>query len=168
MIGKNNSLAYLNVPVLVKKIHPNAKLPTQSEGDVGFDIFCVENITLKAGKVTHVPIGLVLAETPQPLILENKVVSVPFLKVEGRSGLASDGIFPVGGVIDPKYRGEIGCLLYNSTDKDFEFIVGDKVAQFVIVYTLSCSGSSTSVKFLETEKVSESDRGAKGFGSSGR
>jgi dUTP pyrophosphatase len=168
MIGRTERLSYQNIPILVKQIHPNAKLPTQAIGDVGFDLTCPMPTLLEAGKVTHVPIGLQLAEAIEPLFVDGKISAVPFLKVEGRSGLARRGIFPVGGIIDPNYRGEIGCLLFNSSGEDFWFDVGDRVAQLVIYYTLSNASPQTLIRFFSTDAVSETDRGDKGFGSSGK
>lgn len=168
MIGRTEKLSYQNIPILVKLIHPKAKLPTQSVGDVGFDISCVEDVTLPSGRVTHIPVGLQVAEAIEPLFVDNKIVAVPFIKVEGRSGLASKGIFPVGGIIDPNYRGEIGCLLFNSTDKDYTFLQGERVAQFVVYYTLSNANAHAKVSFFSTDVVSDTARGGKGFGSSGQ
>lgn len=162
------TVPYRSIPILVRKIHPNARMPQQSDGDVGFDIFCVEDVVLKARAVTHVGVGLELAEAVEPLLVDDRVVAVPFIKVEGRSGLASKGIFPVGGIIDPRYRGEIGCLLYNSNEFDYVFEKGDRIAQFVVYYTLSSVGAPMQVRFLATDNVAETDRGSKGFGSTGR
>ena len=168
MIGTAGSLTFQAHHVLLKRIHPNAKLPEQAVGDVGFDVSCVEDFVAPAGKVTKVSTGLQPAESIEPLLLENKVLATPFMKIEGRSGLASNGVFPVGGIVDPRYRGEIKVALFNSTDEDMHFKAGDRVAQFVIYYTLANAGTHTKVAFLETDTVTETDRGDKGFGSSGR
>jgi len=168
MIGKTERLSYQNTPIFVKLIHPKAVLPKQAIGDVGFDISCPEDVICKAGKVTHIPCGIQIAEAIEPLFVDNKIVAVPFLKVEGRSGLASQGIFPVGGIIDPNYRGEIGTLLFNSTDKDYEFLAGMRVAQLVIYYTLSNASEHVKVRFFGVGEGSETERGEKGFGSSGK
>lgn len=168
MIGTAGSLTYQSHLIFLKRVHPAAKMPSQAEGDVGFDVSCVEDFVAPAGKVTLVPTGLQPAQSIEPMLLANKVLATPFMKIEGRSGLASNGIFPVGGIVDPRYRGEIKVALFNSTDVDREFKAGDRIAQFVIYYTLATTGTHTQVKFLETDTVSETDRGDKGFGSSGR
>jgi dUTP pyrophosphatase len=91
---------------------------------------------------------------------------VPFFKIEGRSGLASKGIFPVGGIIDPSYRGEICVLLFNSTESSCSFNSGDRVAQLVCYHSLAPLEGSQ-VTFEIVDDVVSTDRGDKGFGSSG-
>lgn len=167
MIGRNILLSYVHVPIMVKRCHPNAKLPTQKPGDVGFDISCVEDVVIPPQSTKLIHVGLQLAETIEPQIVENKIIAMPYLKVEGRSGLALKGIFPVGGVIDPSYRGEIGCILFNSTQSEVRFPVGSRVAQLVCYYVLSNS-EQVKVTFVETDNSTQTDRGSKGFGSSGR
>jgi dUTP pyrophosphatase len=163
-----NKLTFQIVPLLIKLDHPHAKCPVQEEGNVGFDVFSVnETDVLPPGRVTKVPLGLRLAENPEPLIVDRKTVAVPFLKIEGRSGLASKGIFPVGGIVDPNYRGEISVMLFNSTTSDYIFEQGDRVAQFVCYYTLS-NTEETKVRFWLTDSVTETTRGDRGFGSSGK
>lgn len=167
IFSKQNELLCQQNFVFVKKVHPNAKLPTQSVGDVGFDLSCVDHVVVKAGKTHVVNTGIQVAQAIEPLILQEKILGVPFMKIEGRSGLAAKGIFPVGGIIDPSYRGEIKAILFNSSDKDFEFNVGDRIAQLVIYYTLANAGYHTQVTFVETDDVKSTSRGENGFGSSG-
>ena len=168
MIAQAKSLTFQNHLIFLKKIHESAKMPSQVEGDVGFDISCVDDFFAPAGSVAIVHTGLQFAEAIEPLILENKVLCVPFMKIEGRSGLASNGIFPVGGIIDPRYRGEIKVALFNSTKEDRFFQSGDRVAQIVVYYTLSSVNAYSCVRFVESPTVQESTRGSAGFGSSGR
>jgi len=84
--------------------------------------------------------------------------------VQPRSGLAlKHGISIVNtpGLIDSKYRGEIGVILIN-TDKSepFEVKKGDKIAQLVIQKV-------ESVKFNVVDELDETVRGSGGFGSTG-
>jgi dUTP pyrophosphatase len=160
-----------------KQLNPNAKLPTKAyNNDVGLDIYCDSDVCLKPMKVTEVKTGLALAELCAD---ENHVVSYDsygypaseislektfFLKVEGRSGLARNySIFPVGGIIDPGYRGEIGVLLVNMSDTPVVFQQGTKIAQLVpyLIQDISISD----IKLVE--QITETERGSKGFGSSG-
>lgn len=166
MIGKNVPLTYLQNVIFVKRCNPKAVLPTQAEGDVGFDISSIEDIELSPGKTTVVKTGLMLAETIEPLVLENKIVATPFLKIEGRSGLALRGVFPVGGIVDPQYRGEIGVMLFNSTTEPVKFPAGSRIAQFVCYFVMSNIGCAH-VAFLEKNDSSQTQRGAGGFGSTG-
>ena len=84
-------------------------------------------------------------------------------QVRPRSGLAlKSGITVLNtpGTIDAGYRGEIGVILFNTTDTDFAVHKGDRVAQIVIAPV-------TRVEVVETDSVEETDRGAGGFGSTG-
>lgn len=162
--------------VKVKKLVPGAVIPVPSEGNVGFDVSATEAVVLRSGQVTKVPTGIAfadnlghaVADAMSPVLANNSKVAgvVPFFKVEGRSGLASRGIFPVGGIIDPSYRGEVIVLLFNSTADDYSVKVGDRVAQLVCYHTLAPLGGSQ-IEFQEVTDLVESDRGDKGFGSTG-
>lgn len=126
---------------------PGAKLPSVAHpDDVGHDIFSASSVTLKRGRVTAVPTGVRMCRCEER----------HFVKVEGRSGLARSGIFPVGGVIDPAYRGEIVVLLMNASGRDHEVTAGDKIAQLV-VYAV---GRSQAAEL-------EDERADRGFGSTG-
>ena len=149
--------------VKVKKTHPDAVIPTQNQGDVGWDLYSVEGGEIKSGDIGKISTGLVLADTPCSEDIYKRIL----LKIEGRSGLASKGVFPVGGIIDPFYRGEISVLLYNSNSEKFEFEPGDRVAQ-IVIYPVYASANGSGTKFLETKNVNSTSRGEKGFGSSGK
>jgi len=129
-----------------------------TRGDIGFDICANESLEIFYGQTKKVSTGLQLADMPTTI----NGVSV-FMKVEGRSGLASKGIFPIGGIIDPSYRGEIGIVLHNSAEEPFKINVGDRIAQ-IIVYNI-CAANE--VSFEETTEVTSTDRGSAGFGSTG-
>lgn len=167
MIGGNVLLKYSNILIPVKKCHESAVLPIQAAGDVGFDLSCVEDVTLLPGKTTKVSTGLMFAESIEPLIIDNKISAVPFMKIEGRSGMAANGIFPVGGILDPRYRGEIIVVLYNSTDSIVSYKCGSRIAQMVCYYTLATVSAHLNVKLIEVSETSESSRGSNGFGSTG-
>lgn len=82
-------------------------------------------------------------------------------RIAPRSGLALNNFIDVGaGVIDKDYKGNICVLLFNHSTSDFEVKRGDRIAQLiceVIVYP----------ELVEIRDVGESERGSKGFGSSG-
>jgi dUTP pyrophosphatase len=149
-----------------KKVHLNAKLPTQGKpGDAAFDLSCVNAFSLSPGETIPVPTGLFLADMPSQM--EGSDV---YLQIEGRSKLAKLGVQPLGGVIDSTYRGEIIVLLtYNETSYNpltnkgltLFFKPGDRIAQFVIRKIV------TNVSFEETDEVTETVRGDAGFGSTG-
>ena len=154
----------MSIHIKVKKTHPDAVIPKQKVGDVGWDLTSVEGGTIQPGKVAVVPTGLMLAENP----FANDIHRQVLLKVEGRSGLASKHcVFPVGGIIDPSYRGEMGVMLYNGGDTPYEFKKGDRVAQ-IVLYEVHAKTTTSKTSFIEVDTVRSSDRGNKGFGSSGR
>lgn len=149
------------INIKFKCMNENAKIPhAVRDGDIGFDVYCSENVTIPAGKVKKMATGIQLADMPTMDNDRNRI----FMKIEGRSGLASKGVFPVGGIIDPNYRGEIGVTLVNMGSEDAVFSVGDRIAQLV-VYKVSTAGE---VVMSESDKVTETNRGSAGFGSSGR
>ena len=80
--------------------------------------------------------------------------------------MASRGVFPVGGIIDTSYRGEILVCLYNGTDKPYEIEAGDRIAQMVF-YPVLALKEYHEVLWVEVKEQSDSARGSKGFGSTG-
>ena len=86
------------------------------------------------------------------------------LKFEGRSGMALKGVWPVGGIIDPGYRGEMNVILYNSTSKVYHINAGDRPAQLVW-YVVNAPGDNDFTPFEWVEDIEESERGNDGFGS---
>lgn len=68
------------------------------------------------------------------------------------------------GLIDEGYTGAITVKLYNSSDKDYEFKRGDKICQLVILPFEHVFLDYVS----DLKEFGYSDRGSKGFGSSGR
>ena len=64
------------------------------------------------------------------------------------------------GSIDSNYRGEIGVILYNVSDKDFYITPGDKIAQMVLQKV-------PKVEWIEVEELSKTNRGDGGYGHTG-
>lgn len=156
------------IRIKFKKMSDTATLPSAiRDGDIGFDIFCDEAFSIRSGMTVKVKTNVQLADMPTMDCDRNRI----FMKIEGRSGLSAKGIFPTGGIIDPTYRGEIGvvlnCLNFTSTDNTpgtyHRFSKGDRIAQLVI-YKVATMGE---VVIEESDKVTESNRGQNGFGSSG-
>jgi dUTP pyrophosphatase len=152
------------IRIKFKKMSDTATLPSAiRDGDIGFDIFCDEAFWISPGKTIKIKTNIQLADMPTMDCDRNRI----FMKIEGRSGLSAKGIFPTGGIIDPTYRGEIGvvlnCLNFTSTDTHHVFSKGDRIAQLVI-YKVATMGE---VVIEESDKVTESNRGQNGFGSSG-
>ncbi|MBI3652781.1 MAG: dUTP diphosphatase [Acidobacteria bacterium] len=126
----------------------------QRTGDAGFDLHSRIDVELAPGERAVIPTGLALA-IPQGyagLVLP-------------RSGLAArHGIALVNapGLIDSGYRGEVAVILIN-TDKRESFVIkrGDRIAQMMIQKV-------EEVKLLAVAQLDETERGADGFGSTGK
>ena len=116
------------------------------------DVKSVVDVTVKARDRALVKTGLVMILPP-----------MYEAQVRPRSGLAlKSGITVLNtpGTIDSGYRGEVGVILFNTTDVDFEVKKGDKIAQIVIAPV-------TQPVIEETDIIDETDRGEGGFGSTG-
>jgi len=135
-----------------EKTHVDAILPVKNhDNDTGMDVTSIEDITIPARGSAIVDVGLKFAY----------IESGFWVKVEGRSGLGfKHGIMPHSGIIDEGYRGDAGIKLYNLTDVDYSVKAGERIAQFVIYANYPVEVSEGSVV--------DSDRGEKGFGSSGK
>lgn len=100
------------------------------------------------------------------LIKTGMFVAIPEgyeIEVRPRSGLAfKKGITVLNtpGTIDSDYRNEIGVILFNTTDEDFEIKAGDRIAQIVL-------NKVEQIEWVEVDELSETDRGLGGFGSTG-
>lgn len=144
-----------------KKLTDTARLPFASrKGDIGFDVCSDQSFVLEPRTTMKISTGIKLADMPTEDKDRNKI----FIKVEGRSGLSAKGIFPVGGIVDPTYRGEVFIVLTNNGMEPGVFGVGDKIAQLV-VYKVATAGE---VEMETSEVVTQTNRNDAGFGSSGR
>ncbi|MBA2537760.1 MAG: dUTP diphosphatase [Actinobacteria bacterium] len=135
------------------RLHDDARLPDRAYGDdAGLDLATCERVELGPGERAVVSTGLAVA-IPRG--------HAGF--VQPRSGLAAThGIAVVNspGLIDAGYRGEVRVVLLN-TDRNRTFTaeVGDRIAQLVIL-------AVPEVEIAEVDELPESERGARGFGSS--
>jgi dUTP pyrophosphatase len=142
----------LEIPVML--LAAGARLPQRAyEHDAAFDLFSVEDAIVAPQHRQVIGTGVALGLPPGIAAL-----TLP------RSGLAAEhgiALANAPGLIDPGYRGEVRIILLN-TDRHhpFHVHVGDRIAQLLIV-------SLTAVSFFETVRLDETDRAARGFGSSG-
>jgi dUTP pyrophosphatase len=135
----------------VKKLHPDAKLPTRAHhDDAGLDVYCYEEITIPSHTTIKVPTGIAY-EVPDGYCV--------FAWDKGSIG--SKGIKTLGGVLDSGYRGELFIPIHNLNNEDYIFEAGHKLAQMVI----------QKVELWEVEEaneLSETKRGIGSFGSTGK
>ena len=142
--------------IRVKKLHPDAILPTYgTEEAAGADLYaCLEApVTIQPGQSTFVPTGLAL-EVPKGCAG----------LIYARSGMACKrGLAPANkvGVIDSDYRGEIRVVLLNHSAQAQTVQPGERIAQMIITPVLTPA-------YVETEDLTDTDRGAGGFGSTGK
>ena len=122
------------------------------EDDAAFDLRSRVDAVIPSGKITLVPTG-VFMELPVGYEAQ----------VRPRSGLAlKHGITVLNtpGTIDAGYRGEVGVLLINAGPADFTVARGDRIAQMVVQ-------KLADVELVAAEQLSDTNRGAGGFGSTG-
>lgn len=139
----------------IKKLEEHAVLPKrQTQGSVGYDLHaCLSRpVKIPSGERRVIPTGIAV-ELPRGhggLIFTRSGLGVKF-------GVhVSNGV----GVIDWDYRGEIQVALTNSGKEAYEILPGDRVAQLVIVPVALPT-------LLEVPALSETERGAGRFGSTG-
>lgn len=139
----------------IKKLSERAILPTYgSEYAAGADLYaCIDaDVTVQPHATVVIPTGLAL-ELP---------VGYAGL-IYARSGLATKkGLAPANkvGVVDCDYRGEVKVALHNHTDIPQTVAVGERVAQLVITPYITA-------EFVAADELSDTARGAGGFGSTG-
>ena len=110
--------------------------------------------------------GMNLAPQARALVPTGLKIAVPpgyEMQVRPRSGLALKAgitVLNAPGTIDSDYRGEVGVILFNTSDTPFRIGHGDRIAQFVLAPVSQCA-------WHEVEEVASSDRGSGGFGSTG-
>ena len=137
--------------LLVKKLVSEAKLPTKAyAGDLGWDLYSAEDVVIEPREIKAIRTGI--------------AVQLPagfgaFIK--DRSSRAKMGLHCIGGVIDNGYRGEIIVLITNLSRDVVKIKKGEKIAQLVLISLVECS-------LKEVDELGTSERGNRGFGSSGR
>lgn len=141
--------------VRVRRLDPVLPLPSYARpGDAGLDLYSAEDVTLKPGERTAVPTGLAIEIPPGYAGF-----------VQARSGRAlREGLALVNapGLIDAGYRGEIKVIVVNLDPADPVHVArGDKIAQLVIQPVVA-------VELTEVDDLDATERGAAGFGSTGR
>ena len=141
----------IEIPVV--RLRDDAVVPRNAyAGDAGLDLSTCEPLELRPGERALAKTGLAVA------------IPAGYAGfVQPRSGLAArHGLAVVNspGLIDSGYRGEIQVILLN-TDRDRTFVAGpgERIAQLVVL-------AVPEVTLDEVDALPESDRGARGFGSS--
>lgn len=137
--------------IKVKKLKDNAKLPCYAqEGDVGLDMYAMETVTIKPGEHYRFFHGFALEfPTGYAGIVKDK------------SSISKAGLHVMGGTYDAGFRGEYNTHLVHLGSEPYTIEAGDKVSQLVLFPVLIA-------ELEETDSLSESERGAGSFGSTGK
>ena len=143
----------MQIKIINKSKHDLPKYSTSASAGMDLRANLEEEITLKPMERTIIKTGLFME---LPIGFE--------AQVRPRSGLAiKNGITVLNspGTIDADYRGEIGVVLVNLSKEDFIIKDGERIAQMIIA-------KHEKVDWKEVETLEESERGAGGFGSTGK
>ena len=143
----------MNIKIVNKSGHNLPKYETDHSAGMDIRASIDEDIILK-------PLERVLVKTG--LFIELPVGYEA--QIRPRSGLAfKKGVTVLNspGTIDADYRGEIGIILVNLSNSDFTISNGERIAQMVVA-------KHEVANFIEVEILNDSDRGAGGFGHTGK
>lgn len=137
--------------IKIKKLKDEAKLPSYAHpGDVGMDVYSLEEKTLKPGEHHIFFLGFAIEFPNNYAII-----------TADKGSISKAGLHTMGGVYDAGYRGEYNIHLVNLSDKSYTIEKGDKIAQ-LIVYPVEIP------KLTEVAELSDSSRGHGRFGSTGK
>lgn len=140
--------------IRIKKLNENAIIPTSgSKYAAGYDLYATADATFAPFETIKMSTGIAV-EIPEGY----------FGGVFARSGLATKfGLRPANcvGVVDSDYRGEVIVALHNDSDKEQTIKKGERIGQLVVLPYLP-------IEFEEVDELEETERGAGGFGSTGK
>ena len=141
------------VRVNIKKLHSDAVIPTYAKpGDAGMDLVATEIISNTTFDITY-GIGLAM-EIPKGFV----GLIFPRSSIRKYELALSNSV----GVIDSGYRGELQATFKKTNGLDsLSYKVGDRIAQIIII-------PYPEILFIESEELSETERGSGGFGSTGK
>ncbi len=146
----NNNLSH-NLILRIERLSPQAKLPQKAHpGDAAYDLYANDYYSLEPQQQAIIKIGVKMA-------IPEGFVGL----IWDKSGLASQGLTTIGGVIDANYRGEIKVILKNLSQEVFKIIPEQKVAQILIQ-------EIAKIEIKEEKITNTTERQDRGFGSSGQ
>jgi len=134
-----------------KQLDPRATLPVRgSQAAAGLDLYSIDAVSLEPGQRAIARTGLAVA-IPEGF----------YGRLAPRSGLATkQGLDVLAGVIDADYRGEIGCLLHNTSAEKIELPKNSKICQLIIEKIITPQA-------VWADELEDTERGSGGFGSTG-
>lgn len=143
--------SYNKMEIKVKKLNPNAVVPSYSkDGDAGMDLTATEIISETTDQITYgTGISMEIPKGYVGLVFPRSSIRKYELELTNSVG-----------VIDSGYRGEIQATFNKVHNKLNSYNVGDRIVQIMII-------PYPQVSFIEVEELSSSERGTGGFGSTG-
>lgn len=149
-----NFFKKLFMKTYIKKLHADAIIPKyQTSQSAGFDIHILDNVIIDVNEKLLLNTGLAVS------IPENTM-----LMIVPRSGLSLKTTLNIAnspGILDKDYTGELKIIAENTSNINIlMFNAGDRIAQGIIVPYIQ-------TEFIEVNELPQSDRGNKGFGSTG-
>lgn len=137
--------------VKFKKLESNAKTPTKAFlDDAGWDIYAIADLYIPPNEQREVKTGIAF-EIPKGW----------HIQIHTRSSYGKKMLKCHLGIVDSGYRNEVSIWVYNYGKEGYYVKTGDKVCQVLFLPV-------PEVNMKEVDQLSESDRGLKGHGSSGR
>ncbi|MDR2585314.1 MAG: dUTP diphosphatase [Prevotellaceae bacterium] len=143
----------MKVPIVNTSPYPSPQYATP--GAAGMDLYA------------HIPESVVLNPLQRCLVPTGLYIELPVgfeAQIRPRSGLAIKhgiGVVNSPGTVDADYRGEIKVVVVNLSDTPFVLNPGERIAQMVV-------STHVRVEWNEVEELSKTERGAGGFGSTGK
>lgn len=158
--------------IKIKRLTPTAQIPTKAHAsDAAFDLYLDAPDALyhewNGGVEVKTASGIKIRPNETVMLHTGIAMETPigyYAAIYARSGLAcKEGLRPANctGIIDADYRNEILVAIHNDSDETRIVHHNDRIAQMAILPVLD-------VNLVETDKLSETERGSGGFGSSGK
>ena len=144
-------------PITVGGYRPVKELPLtytkDAEGNAGYDLVSTESATLAPGEIRRVKLNAHFA-----------IPTGYYGRLTPRSGLSSQGINVIPGVIDSTYRGQLQAIVKNELQTPVLVEEGMRLAQILFLK----HETPSFVEVEDLENLGKTDRGEDGFGSSGK
>lgn len=142
------------INIKLKRLHKDAKVPTYAHcDDACADLYAIEDVVFRPGDVKYIRSGFAM-EIPRGYSIQ----------IYPRSGMACKSqLIKLNspGIIDSTYRGELFTCMKNLSNNIVSIKKGDRYAQMFLVENIK-------MYFEEVNELNETDRGAGGFGSTGK
>ena len=143
----------MKVKIVNRSAYPTPAYATEKSAGVDLKANITEPVTLAPLERAMIPTGLFIA-----------LPDGTEAQVRPRSGLAAKygiSVMNSPGTIDADYRGEVKVILVNLSNEPFEVKPGERIAQAVVA-------AHATVEWNEVQELGTTERGAGGFGSTGR